>query len=435
MSNNRTILSVQDLENSRYMSLEAIAHSAEAIKLADALATGFVDEGKRRQPRAKQLAALSAVVCDLLRQADGDGLRYSHRLQSPASFTGLRIGHRPFVWVIRQLQRHKMIDVVPGYQRWGRFDADGPVTVGKSVASRFRAADWLLSLASQRGITPENWDRHYRVEAHPRSRSVIPLKLRTIGVLRTKRDMDIDLTDPATKAQYDRVCRLNDYVAGQAIGGAGNVAFTRMFSEGDAPDFAWNKGGRLYCVGGGYQLLKSHVRKSITINGAAVVELDISASHLTALSAMRGHTLSGDPYDVPGIPRAVVKAWVTMTFGYGSFHTRWPSKTTDQLTAKLDLKQPLGRAFPLGKVREAIIRHLPILADWPECGLSCHDLQFVESCAVISAMEVLAFRHNVLGLPVHDSLLVPFSKQQLAVGVMKDAYREAVGVEPVIKIS
>jgi hypothetical protein len=57
-----------------------------------------------------------------------------------------------------------------------------------------------------------------------------------------------------------------------------------------------------------YQRAKKASRAKMTIDGHPVVELDLTASHLTILHALRGRAFdpSNDPYAIEGFPRSVV---------------------------------------------------------------------------------------------------------------------------------
>jgi len=91
----------------------------------------------------------------------------------------------------------------------------------------------------------------------------------------------------------------------------------------------------LYAVGDdSYQMLKKAKRLDIKINGEAVVELDINASFLRILHGLRGFALptSDDIYAIDGIDRALVKAWVSCTFGHTKFHRAWPKTVVEELS-------------------------------------------------------------------------------------------------------
>jgi hypothetical protein len=214
-----------------------------------------------------------------------------------------------------------------------------------------------------------------------------------------------------------------------------HYAFQRVFNQGDDFGFAWNKGGRLYSMGDSYQQMRRRDRQTMKLNGEAVAELDIRASHLTILHAslkVRFDPLTADPYNVPSIPRDVVKAWVTMTLGYDRFQTRWSKENKHKYRATIGGE--LQGDFPIGMVREKVLAALPILRDWPDSKVRWGDLQYLESRAVVGAVHELATKHGVPALPVHDSLIVPVSASELAAQVLSETFFQAVGVRPALTV-
>lgn len=430
-----------------FMSLEGVATSAEAKELVASLGEGFDGRwrtGPPQLPINSRLAALGAIVCDLIRNARSDHLQYSHRPIGVDAFTGKNVGYRPFTWAFGKLREHEHIDVALGHQQWASLDnhPSSPRVKTWRSATRLRATAWLIKRAVECGVTPENWQDHFEIVPNPAPNVVVePLQLRgpSSGRGRQKHkglSLPIDLTDPIAKSLRDRVARLNSYIADQTIEGAPSVAFYRLFNEGGATGFNWDKGGRLYVAnGGGYQIMKKAGRKALTINGEPVIELDVTASHLGILHALRGEAFdpSIDPYDVPGIPRSVAKAWVTMTLGHNNYHVRWPPEVSKRM--KEELGRPLGKVYPLIATKEVMLRHLPVMRGWCESGVRWPQLQYNESQVIISAVETLAFSHDVASLPVHDSIIVPAIHKDLASGIIKNSYKAAFGYEPMLKES
>jgi hypothetical protein len=77
---------------------------------------------------------------------------------------------------------------------------------------------------------------------------------------------------------------------------------------------------------------------------------------------------------------------------------------------------------------------LPLLARWPELSLSCFDLMYIESEAIISTMLRLMREQGVVCLSVHDSIIVPLLEQDAAVQVLREEYQRAADVEPKLMI-
>ncbi|TCM18163.1 hypothetical protein EDF56_105514 [Novosphingobium sp. PhB165] len=251
--------------------------------------------------------------------------------------------------------------------------------------------------------------------------------------------MPVDLEDPAVIGFANQVNEINAFMAEQDIQPAEwHFAFSRIFGQGDLPDFNWNKGARLYSYGYGesYQQVKKAERKRLSINGEPIAEVDIQASYLTILHHLLGAPPpEADPYDIPGIPRGVVKIWVTITLGNNGFHHRWPKESKQRYAEQSKSEQAdLERDHPFKSTQATILEHLPLLKDWPNCAVRWGDLQFLESCAVIDATHRLAMEYGIPALPLHDALLVPVSKANIAKEVLSECFYQKVGIRPKIAI-
>src|SRR5262249_350014 len=137
----------------------------------------------------------------------------------------------------------------------------------------------------------------------------------------TGRVMEFERTE-AVENMENRVRELNAFFAKQTLRGGSHHGYVRIFSNGDDPNFNWNKGGRFYSqhLKDSYQLMHNTRRRMMTINGEPVAEIDISASYLTIFLSMHGIQLdtTKDPYEVPGFAgehRTAVKQWFVATFG------------------------------------------------------------------------------------------------------------------------
>ena len=233
----------------------------------------------------------------------------------------------------------------------------------------------------------------------------------------------------------------------EGVEGIELTGWTRIFNEGDRGDFAWDRGGRLYARPGDatYQSLSSAERGQLRLNGEAVVEIDIRASHLHIVYALRGQSLANqvrefdekgqfeevDPYQVGDLPRAVVKTWVTVTLGAGEPPEKWPGK------AVTDLKEDPGidlKGYPPADVGQAILSRHPVLRDLS--GISWARLQFIESQAIVATMLQLMRDHRIPALPVHDSLIVPRSAYHVADYLLEEEIKSVTGQRPLpLKLS
>ena len=169
----------------------------------------------------------------------------------------------------------------------------------------------------------------------------------------------------------------------------------------------------------------------VTISGEPVVEVDVSASHLSIMHGLLGLELpKGDLYAFPSVPRQVVKAWITATLGKGSPVTKWARKAIadNPKLADYDPKQlgaHIGKRYPfLGTPAAAVVEAAGLAGlDWigPPEQLLTHRLMAIEAKALTGAMEY-ARAFDVLALPMHDGLIVPASGEGCAKRGLDGAY-------------
>jgi hypothetical protein len=162
-------------------------------------------------------------------------------------------------------------------------------------ATAFWATEKLVGLAAHYGVRLQNIRTHFKPEP-PHN----PLVLRGHGVRMGNRKIRGPIikkykhTDQTKQLEAD-LKALNAFLADCEISGGEHEGYTRNFNNG-----SWKKGGRLYSIGGGYQQMSPpEKRLEMTINGEAVAEIDIKASHLTIIHAKLGAPLSrdSDPYE------------------------------------------------------------------------------------------------------------------------------------------
>lgn len=392
---------------------------------ASALIERICDDAKGRKselrigPRRK--TAMGAILADLLRAEDRAAGARCYRPCSAGAFTGGAVGYRPFKWSLDTLKKLGLVEVNPGYC--------SPFTM-TGTTTRFRGTAKLWSLASDRSILPSNWSSHFVPVPRPASVSQpVTLKAHSSWVRGKRiegRPLAVDHSHPKVIEAERQVRAINDYFSRQVISPDNHEGFRRQFNEGDAVEFNWNKGGRLYSIGGGYQMMPSKERMELTINGEATIELDLQASHLTILHALTGTPLPkrGDPYRIKGVPRAVVKYWVNMTLGHDRFHRRW----TEASLNKNGKIYKLNIDFPIKEIKPMILRHIKALVNWETCAIRWSDLQYEESCIIIATVIELATHHDTPALPVHDSIIVPISKEEIAKEILQREFRNRLGI-------
>ncbi|HUD30319.1 MAG TPA: hypothetical protein VMQ93_15730 [Novosphingobium sp.] len=318
MHNQKIILSDENpFINSIELTLRYKAVSSAGTRAVSRIAEHI--KGNRRRPLSNHLRILEAFIGDFLRAASFDPPRTCYRVMSAGSFTGWVVGYPAFKAVCDNLRRSRYIRIVRG--QWGSKDVQG-------VASRFPPTPKLLNELSAAGITPANHADHFRADlAMPLVFDAV--RVREGSIWRSRRKiignrMKIDRNDPTVVKLRAEVTAINSFLEGQTFEGMTFEGLYRGFNMGDSKEFQWNKGGRLYAVGGSYQSMPRKERPAIRINGEHIVEVDIGASHLSIIHGLEGLPLpgNGDPYDTGELNRDGVKRFVTMALGKGKIPSR-----------------------------------------------------------------------------------------------------------------
>jgi hypothetical protein len=430
-----------------YAALGRRARTEQAHSLVDHLFEMVVGgqakqgRGDYQKTKLQKRRAVEGLAGDLLlAQSHTKAKGWVFRSLRTASFTGEDVGYRSFTPVIKQLTALGLAEHKVGFQTWLEgFDEGGPKLPHRRFAPRFRATPKLLLLSERHGVPIAQAKDHFILELPTK-----PLQRRTRttkaynGDKIKGRSMKIDPTSQ-TKALEADVRELNLFFDGFELRGGTHRGFIRIFNQGDDPDFDWNKGGRLYSHGrDNYQSMSSEERRLMTIGGERVCEIDIRASYLTIFHSWFDEQLDlsidRDPYSLPGLgqeARGVVKLWFVATFGSAGHLTRWPADISSDYH-KETKGQKLGKDYPIKLIREKAIQAFPLLASWGERKNGWADLMFVESAAMVATMIDLMRDHSVPSLSVHDSLIVPASKQQLAEKRLTAQYHWATGVEPTL---
>lgn len=369
--------------------------------------------GEPKTNRNKLKPAIAAFLADLL-SAEG---KWVYRSLKKDSFTG-PVGARAFLALQQAMRELGLVDHYGGnVSHWVRFDERGPALANRRWASRYRPTKKLIALAGEHGISLENALDHFDYGL-PKQ----PLQKRAASTRVARRKvqgevMKFEHTDLSLKLEAD-VQELNEFLAKQTFGGGCvHRGYVRMFHNGDAADFNWDQGGRLYSqpADRNYQQQSGEKRLEMTINGSPVVEIDLRASYLTIFHAWHGVQLDReqDPYVIPGLgeeARNVVKLWVAATFGSTEPLRKWPSVILKDYKEKHG--HPLDRQkYHAVQLGELIIKHHPLLGQWGQPlkggrARTWADLMFDESRVIVAAMQGL-MRDGVPSLAVHDSLIVP----------------------------
>lgn len=393
-------------------------------------------ERRRRDTAGKLEYATGAFLADLLRPLDAEEPNgWVYRSLHKASFTGAPVGRHAFNQLYNGLEGLGFLQHVPGHKVSGERSDTG------KYAARFRATPELLRFCTEQGVPPtavlDHFEFEYDLPKHP-----VQLRKRKLRTSFRTRElvgeaMEFERT-PVVKGMEHAISELNEFFAKHTLRGGVHQGYIRIFQNGDDPDFDWNKGGRLYSqpFTESYQVMSSARRRNMTINGEPVAEIDISGSYLTILLSLHGLQLdlTEDPYALPGLGlehRGAVKQWFVGTFGNKKPITRWPTDMCDA--------DPGLRKYRVAEITEAVFIKYPVLKSWGEPlngrTYSWADLMWLESAVMFSTMLDLMHQHATPSLTVHDSLIVPVSKAELASETLRSTFQAQQKVVPRLKIN
>lgn len=431
------------------LSGKALTPNAQALR---SRVDAIVDLQAQRQRRMKKgvvhsaAATLDGFLAMLLSAASNrKSAGYVHHTLDSKAFSvskGATASYRLFMEYLKGMKRHGLVEHVEGFNR-NEMMGDGRIDWGGREA-RFRATPALWSIAETEWITAANVLLHYSLPLGVRD--LISFRKRKTGQGKKAKRMFLPTSDELQRI-FSEVEQLKAGLAVHVFSFGPAPVLYRVFNNADAPDFAFNKGGRFYVRTQGtvegeedeaesYQAMKADQRARITIDGEPVQELDIKSSHPTILYALAKQRLPDrDLYAVADIPREIVKKLVTAMIGQGRAElASWPRGLKAELCEELGITEHAARKrFPLGRLVEQIIEAIPPLRLLDPKRMSWAELQFLESRVILAAMQRLQAEHGVPALPVDDSLIVPAKATEIAEAVLKECFHIIVGIEPRIE--
>jgi hypothetical protein len=425
--------------------LKGRAISTPASALVSFLATAYprttknaTRSNKPRKLEPKFHAAISAFLADLLmaqgNEEGGGWLRLS--LAKNAFKKPSLVSYRMFDGVRTSWKAAGLIKEHAGYPGKLGFGNPGPVY---GSMTRFRATPTLLKLSGDHGVLVDDLQNHFFIEFE------MPSEL-------------VQLTRPSgptrntaqAKSLRNEVAELNAHFATHELEGARHIGWVRKF-HGASPDkYMLDRGGRLYSQppmpATNYQNMPQERRLTLRLDGEPVSEIDISASYLTIFYAAHGKRIEmndayGNIVGPDALDRAIVKFWVNASFGNSSLIAKW-SPNLKKAFAKRYREDGWtidGKKYPVRSVREKTLARHPLLGQWgteaaPNMPSGYGHLMFRESRVVVSTMLRLAREHNIPALPVHDSLIVPRSKEVIAYRILDEQFTKIIGVVPTLKL-
>jgi hypothetical protein len=187
---------------------------------------------------------------------------------------------------------------------------------------------------------------------------------------------------------------------------------------------SWTSGGRLL---GGFWTPMSKVdrRERILLNGERTVELDYNSIPFHSLYAsVKAAPPEADIYQITGTDptsRAGVKTlMLALTFDKKPNRRKFPKGSGDKLS-KADRAKGAPKIIELVKAHHRPIAHL--LGD-----NRGHGLQFIESQVLIAVLLQLK-QEGLVGLPVHDCLVVPISQADRISTIMQSVSLKITGCQ------
>ncbi len=393
------------------------------------------------------------MIADLLDSVRSDPDGYGWRLARPAAFTGQRIGYKPFVKATEGLNRLGYLNIDKGWKSLARDASSG-------IASCYRPTPELIAEVKGYGIDPARLFNHFGFPPPtlPKKSVVLKAASRKLGGNRGKvagRSMRVDPAAAEVIASLHFLNAYNSFLQKFSYN-FDQPLFVRVFNNGDKAGFAYNEGGRLYAQGGGFQIMPRVRRSAIqadrtgmTINGAPTAEIDIGASHYSIAMSLTGLPFNAtvDPYVIEGLPRCIVKEYINICIGNGGSIRGWPADTkaeyaragsTDKPNKiKIALEEARGtytgnlqRDYPISMMKSKVRPRFPVLKLLKANDIDWGKLQYVESCIIVDTLDDLMKNHDVVALPVHDSLICRKSEAELVYARLSFWFERHTGLVP-----
>lgn len=422
-------------------SLDAYASSDLAKKViaelaALILASRLKANAKARSKRGKSLAdferAIGAFVFEVLKaQSRKQSLGWFGLSLAAGAGTGEHISYRARKRVADGLNALGLIEVDPGKKFVSKnLFGDGPLMVRPGRTTRIKAYPILLEMLEERGLTVDNYKDHFIEDLPKRTIYLKARKIKNGSRNQVGKPMAVEQTDHVKRLENE-VQAINRFVTSFALKGADFRGYKRRFNEGNAEDFNWNKGGRLYAE---FQQLPAAVRKKFTIDGEGTAELDVAASYLTILHGIHGvpFDTAREAYGSDPERKHAIKAFINQSLGSPKLMTRW-SKAWDEKFLESYGYRLIDRFRPKD-VRELALALHPFLAQWGTLKTTWADLMFLESEAMIYAIKALMNEHEAPSYVVHDSLIVRERDLEIAKAAIEAGYKAKCGLTPKVRV-
>jgi len=192
---------------------------------------------------------------------------------------------------------------------------------------------------------------------------------------------------------------------------------------------SWKHGGRAY--GALHQsMLRKPMRKNILIDGKPTFEIDFSGFHIRMLYHIEGIDYQDDPYAVCEGPamRDIYKAVSLIAI----------NATAEEACGaiRMELKKrginPPARKEPYASLVRGFKQAHPAIAHnlFSDIGVT---LQNIDS-RIMNVILMRLMDNGILGLPIHDSVIVAEQHQDYLYQSMMDEYEKEMGFKPIVDV-
>ena len=424
----------KEILEARYMTFSSPPTTNDALQLTSSVLDLIQSIEKRKRKRKANdkkafREAVGLILGDLLLGFEQEENRWSYHGLSAAAFSEAPVGYDNFKITKSLMEKQSLIEVVLGRNhRPFTWEEGQEETFAPGRATRFRPTDAHIQLAEDNGITKDTIHEHFITHL---PRKVIEVRKASKGKLKGKK-MKVPETRQYKELEW-QVLLINQFLSSFTYEAMSFGGLRRIFNEGDAPNFNFDRGGRLnHADGGGYIRMNKDKRKLIKIDGEDVVEVDINATYISIMHGIKQQPLPTreDIYAIGNIPREVVKMWFAISFGLGRFPRQWLPKSLREIKEKCPEYKPWMTAR---KVEKVVLEYFPFMADLPLEDIGWSKLMYLESEIVIGTILELMSVHNAPALPVYDCVIVRKSDQELAMRILSEQFYKQTGLVPKLK--
>lgn len=219
-----------------------------------------------------------------------------------------------------------------------------------------------------------------------------------------------------------------------------NVYLTRIYGKNEEDET--EDCGRFYQkYSRSYQNIeKEEVRKYLTINGQKTTEIDYSSMFTNLLYVREGKQLTQDPYEqvvkeligdntdqgtIKEV-RKIVKLCVNVLYNSKSLKSYVSTFNSKKNKRHYELRQLLKDKYGKGvnDIRKVMEKVHPDIKQYFYTGIG-KELMFTES-NIIQEVLLRMEQENILGLPLHDSIICQEDKGLEVFRIMKDVYKDYI---------